>query len=372
MQKVTPHLFINKKSEVEATIEIIGDIGYNFWADTYEDYKANTSENMANEIKAIQNVKANTINVVLESLGGDLSHALAIHSILKNSGSKIKTYLRGANASSSTIIASAASGADNIYMANTGLYLIHKPMNAIHGNANDFEQNIEDLKKWQSALEKSYLDLGVSQEDLNILMEKNGGHGEWLTFDEAKEYGFVGNQWKSESVVNYKPQLFKNKKLLTPKNIKMENNKVKEENKIDEKGLISKIKEILNISPENKEVKKPKVKNELTEEEQTSVVDEVMQILEPRIAALEEALVEMQPAEEEEMEEEVEDKEKEYEDKIENLKKEIESKNKEIENLKKDDAKKTASPKPKAENKIDANTPAWKVLADAHKIFHKN
>jgi hypothetical protein len=50
--KVTPFLNIKKTDNV-ADIEIFGDIGYNVWADTYEEYKANTSEQKAEEIKAL-------------------------------------------------------------------------------------------------------------------------------------------------------------------------------------------------------------------------------------------------------------------------------------------------------------------------------
>ena len=206
-------------TEKVADLSITGDIGYNEWADTFEDYKKNTSENIKNELEAIRNLKAETINVTLESLGGDLSHALSIYSLLKNSGATINTYYRGANASSSTIIGSAASSVENIFMDSTGLYLIHKPMTGSAGNSNDLQKTINDLDKWQNALEQSYLALGVTQDTLDELMAKNNGHGEWLSFSEAKEYGFVGQEWITEKVSNYTKATFENKNILIPNNL---------------------------------------------------------------------------------------------------------------------------------------------------------
>lgn len=229
---VTPFLNVVQKDN-EATIEIVGEIGYNYWADTYEEYTANTAKNIAAELNAIQALKVDKIKVILDSLGGDVSHALSISNLLRNSGAEVSTYLRGANASASTILACAASSIDNIYMDNMGLYLIHKPMNGVWGNENDMQKNIDDLKKWGSAINQAYLNIGVSQEVIDDLMERNGGHGEWLTFQEAKDYGFVGNEWKVNKVTNYKKEDFTNRELLVPKNIINQNdNKM---NTIEEK-----------------------------------------------------------------------------------------------------------------------------------------
>ena len=213
--KITPFFNLVENGN-EASLEITGDIGYNSWADTYDEYKKNTSENIAKELNALTSLKSEVINVTISSLGGDLMHALDIYSLLRNSGAKVKTYLRGANASSATIIASAASSVNDIYMDVTGVYLIHKPMTYVEGNANDMQEGINSLNKFQQAIEQAYLNLGVSQELLNDLMEGNNGKAEWLTFNEAKEIGFIGNEWTVAKVSNYKKEDFTNKQLLIP------------------------------------------------------------------------------------------------------------------------------------------------------------
>lgn len=282
---------INKGKE--ADIEIVGDIGYNWWADTYEDYKKNTSEGMAKQLNEIAALKVDVINVTLESLGGDLATALSIYSQLQKADAQINVYLRGANASSSTIISSAAKP-ENIYMDNTGLFLVHKPMLGVYGNENDLKNAIENLGKCQKAAEQAYLNLGVTQETLNDLMERNGGHGEWLTFNETKEFGFVGNEWTPKKVSNYKPEDFTNKGLLAPKNIINQNSKIMQEQ--DKKGLFSEFKNwlkgeqeqedaqttIQNLKTENEQLKNDLAtfKNKVDELEAAQVVEEVEEVTE--------------------------------------------------------------------------------------------
>ncbi len=325
------------------TIELVGVVGFEI-----------NSEDLANKINEAKSNGIKNVKVILESPGGDMGQGLAIYSILKNSGLKVESYLRGANASASTLIASSANK-ENIYMDGTGLYLIHKPMTVSQGNEQDLEQSKNSLKKWENSARKIYENLGVSNKVIEDLMNRNSGHGEWLTFEEAKEYGFVSNEWVTESVYNYdNEKIFTINNLITPKKISMEDTKKEVAN--EEKSLLTKIWDKINSEPETKKPveNKTDVKNELTDEEKTSVVDEVMQILEPRLVALEEAMAEMKPAEEME-EEEVEDKEE--DEKYNNLLAEFKNLKKEISGAKVENKKTT----------FDPNAPRWKQILNAHK-----
>jgi ATP-dependent protease ClpP protease subunit len=363
--KVTPFLNIKKTDNV-ADIEIFGDIGYNVWADTYEEYKANTSEQKAEEIKALQNLGVDVINVTLESLGGDVSHALAIYSLLKNSGATINTYYRGVNASASTIIGSAATSVKNIYMDNTGLFLVHKVMSYVEGNENDMQDMINDLEKWQGAINQVYLNLGVEKEVIAELMERNGGHGEYLNFKEAKKYGFVGKEWETKKVANYSRDTFVEKELLVPNfinNQKEEKMEVTTPNVVtEEKTLLQKIWNKISNESETPSVEN-EVDNEVTPEEQTAIVDEVMQLLEPRIVALEEAMAELMPKEEEAEEEPME--EEMVEDKKENLSEVIKNEIAEA-------FKNFVEPTPTKSNKTNSvNEPTWKQHLNNFQNFIK-
>lgn len=363
--KVTPFLNIKKTDNV-ADIEIFGDIGYNVWADTYEEYKANTSEQKAEEIKALQNLGVDTINVTLESLGGDVSHALAIYSLLKNSGATINTYYRGVNASASTIIGSAATSVKNIFMDNTGLFLVHKVMSYVEGNENDMQDMINDLEKWQGAINQVYLNLGVEKEVVAELMERNGGHGEYLNFKEAKKYGFVGKEWETKKVANYSRDTFVNKDLLVPNFINQKEEKMEETTPVvtEEKTLLQKIWNKISNESETPTAEN-EVDNEVTPEEQTAIVDEVMQLLEPRIVALEEAMAEMMPKEKEEEAEEEPMEEEVVEDKKENLSEVIKNEIAEA-------FKNFVEPTPTKSNKTNSvNEPTWKQHLNNFQNFIK-
>ena len=307
--QITKVLNVEKNKDV-ADISIVGDIGYNVWADSEAGYKKNTSENIASELNALQSLNVKTINLTLESLGGDVMHALAIYNLLKQSDAKINVFLRGINASASTIIASAAK-VDDIYMDNTGLYLIHKAMTEASGNANDFQDALNQLDKFQSSIEQVFLNLGIKQKDLTELMERNSGHGEWLTFTEAKEYGFVGNEWTAKKVTNYTKQEFTNRKIIVPNNL-INQNKINTM-EIGEQEKKSLFNEFKNLFKNEELMEEAEAAKEAGAEKDTELADlktenEELKVkiseLEAKIEELEAKIKELQPEEEVEVSEE--------------------------------------------------------------------
>jgi len=270
-----------------ANIEIFGDIGY-----IVEDEKENAIEKVK-QIKSISSLKVDVINVTLESLGGSLTHALALNTELRQNVAQVNIYLRGYNASSSTVIAASAKK-ENIYMDKFGLYLIHKPMAEYYGNENDLDKTKSSLSKWKEVIIESYVNLGVDVNVVNDLMERNGGHGEWLSFNEAKEYGFVGNEWVTNKINNYKSEDFTNKGLLAPKNIINQNSNIMQET--EKKGFLDVIENwwegkqkkqdaettIQNLKTENEQLKNDLAtfKNKVDELEAAKVVEEVAEVTE--------------------------------------------------------------------------------------------
>ena len=351
--QVTKVLNISKNTN-ETNISIIGDIGYNMWADNEEDYKKNTSENIAKELNALKEIDSAVINVTLESLGGDMSHALGIYNILRNSGAEIKVYLRGFNASSSTLIAQAAK-TENIYMDNTSVFLVHRTMTSvISGNVYDMQQAINTLEKMQLSIEQIYLNNGISQEVLNELMDKNGGHGEWLTFNEAKEFGFVGKEWTAQKVSNYSKQDFINRKILLPEIII--NHKTKTMTEITEetkKGLFTEFKNwikgeekeaALQTNFDNK-VNELKISNDALEDAMAE-----NETLKAKVAELEAKIAELEGGE------------------AENVENVAETMDTIIENKVKEALKATAEPitNKVVKNKASENEPTWKKHLNIH------
>ena len=129
----------------------------------------------------------------------------------------------------------------------------------------------------------------------------------------------------------------------------------------EEKTLLQKIWD--KISNETEPTIDNEVENEVTPEEQTAIVDEVMQILEPRIVALEEAMAEMMPKEEEAEEEPME--EEMVEDKKENLSEVIKNEIAEA-------FKNFVEPTPTKSNKTNSvNEPTWKQHLNNFQNFIK-
>ena len=129
----------------------------------------------------------------------------------------------------------------------------------------------------------------------------------------------------------------------------------------EEKTLLQKIWN--KISNENEPTIDNEVENEVTPEEQTAIVDEVMQILEPRIVALEEAMAELMPKEEEAEEEPM--GEEMVEDKKENLSEVIKNEIAEA-------FKNFVEPTPTKSNKTNSvNEPTWKQHLNNFQNFIK-
>jgi hypothetical protein len=156
-----------------------------------------------------------------------------------------------------------------------------------------------------------------------------------------------------------------NKDLLVPNFINQKEEKMEETTPVvtEEKTLLQKIWNKISNESETPSVEN-EVDNEVTPEEQTAIVDEVMQLLEPRIVALEEAMAEMMPKEEEEAEEEPMEEEM-VEDKKENLSEVIKNEIAEA-------FKNFVEPTPTKSNKTNsANDPTWKKHLDNFQNFIK-
>ena len=135
------------------------------------------------------------VDVKISSLGGDLDHGLDIRQQFLDHGD-VTVYFTGFVASAATII---ALGAKRICMSKHAFMLVHKCSNFIDAwgsyNADQMQELIDQLT--QNKKENDKLDVVIAQlyadkcgksinEILDILKKE-----EWLTADEALEYGFI-------------------------------------------------------------------------------------------------------------------------------------------------------------------------------------
>lgn len=136
-------------------------------------------------LRQIENSKAETINVHINSGGGSAFDGIAICNILKNHKAEVIVHVDGWAASAASII---AMGADKIIMPSNTMMMIHQASTFAYGNADDFEKISTDLKKIDKAVRASYKNrfVGKEEELIKLLNDET-----WLTADEAVALGFA-------------------------------------------------------------------------------------------------------------------------------------------------------------------------------------
>lgn len=169
------------------TIDIEGTIGGDWWSDIPAEQQA-TKENIKNALKEIAAVKGDKLIININSLGGDVNHGLSIHDLLAQNAAHKTVRINGMTASAATVIAMAG---DVIEMSDNALFLVHRASTIVWGNAEEMQSMIDDLKKIDNLLAKIYSKkTGKSIDAVLAQMDKNVT-GEWMTADEAKEFGFI-------------------------------------------------------------------------------------------------------------------------------------------------------------------------------------
>ena len=183
--------FLDESAE-EAVIEIYGQIGYEGWT---RDEDENTARQMSAELDRIKALSAKRITVRINSLGGDVNHALAIHDLLAEHPALVTTQINGLCASAATIVAMAGK---ERRMSKNALFLIHQ-CSAYVGRAN--EERLSQELETQKTVNGRMLDIYTAacsgkEAEISELLKANNGQGKWLTAEEAKGFGFVTDIYK--------------------------------------------------------------------------------------------------------------------------------------------------------------------------------
>lgn len=156
---------------------------------------------------ALKEAKDDDVEVHINSLGGDVSHAIAIKDALQAHGKIIAVY-SGMSASSATII---SLGCKSIKMTKDSFYLVHKPMMYVDAwgamNEDELKQLIEKLDSQLESTQKVTLQIasmyadktGKSMKDVIDLMKKQV----WITAEEAKTWGFIDEITEPVKVTDY-------------------------------------------------------------------------------------------------------------------------------------------------------------------------
>lgn len=142
-----------------------------------------TAQQFANDLDALGELT--TLTVRINSPGGDVFEAIAIHNALQRHPARITVYIDGLCASAATLVALAG---DETRMAENGRYMIHEPWTVSGGDATDLQRSAELLDSIAGQLVAMYAKkTGLEPADIRERMKAET----WMTAAEALDAGFI-------------------------------------------------------------------------------------------------------------------------------------------------------------------------------------
>lgn len=244
---------IKQSAKGTADIYLYGDVEADGWWSESET-SAKTFKDILEELNNIT-----TINLHINSLGGDVIEGIAIFNLLKQHPAKVNVYIDGFACSIASVIAMAG---DTVYMPRNTMMMIHNCWSYVVGNAKEMRKTAKDLDKIMETSIESYLSkININREELIKLLDEET----WLTAEECYEKGFadellsISDTVAQQSATNVIQKLIKENKQLKQK----ENTVIVE---LDEEKIKNTIKE------NTKEVLEQMMQDS-TEEEQTGMLN---------------------------------------------------------------------------------------------------
>ena len=140
-----------------------------------------TPKGFKEELDALGDI--GTLNVYVNSPGGDVFAGQAIYSQLKRHKAMVNMHVDGLAASIASVIAMAG---DTIHMPSNAMMMIHRAWSGTMGNSKEFRKMADDLDKIDLSIEETYLaKSGMKQPDLAALLDAET----WLTAQECIDLG---------------------------------------------------------------------------------------------------------------------------------------------------------------------------------------
>lgn len=168
---------LNAAANGQTDLYLHGDVGEGWWDDS-----GITAKKV---IAALDEIETDTVNVHINTYGGDVFEGISIFNVLRASEKKIVTIVDGIAASAGSLIFLAG---DQKKMPDNTQLMIHNPWTYASGNANDLEKVVDMLRTTESAMTKTYMESFVgTEEEIKELLDSE----KFMTADEAKTFGFV-------------------------------------------------------------------------------------------------------------------------------------------------------------------------------------
>lgn len=142
-----------------------------------------TPKNFDTELKALGAIS--TLNVRINSPGGDVFAGQAIYSMLKRLDAQVNVYVDGVAASVASLIAMAG---NRVIMPKNAMMMIHNPWGSCRGDSKKMRKTAEVLDKVGESVITTYMDkTGKSKEEILAIMDAET----WLTAQECIDAGFA-------------------------------------------------------------------------------------------------------------------------------------------------------------------------------------
>lgn len=135
-----------------------------------------------------------TLNVYINSPGGDVFAGQTIYSMLKRHKAQVNVYVDGLAASIASLIAMAG---DKVIMPENAMMMIHSPWTFAVGNAQDFRKLADDMDKIRDSMITAYESRSaLTTEEITKIMDAET----WLSAEDCLEYGFADEIGKAKQV----------------------------------------------------------------------------------------------------------------------------------------------------------------------------
>ena len=149
--------------------------------------------------KALKDAKgkgAKNLNIRINSPGGEVYAAVAMRSMVINSGfQNVRVMIEGLCASAATLFATIPGA--KVVIAEGSEFMIHNPMTFTWGNADEIEETVDHLRKMESSFHDMYAQkTGQTPEQIKDWMDATT----WFTAKEAVEYGFCDELLATEKI----------------------------------------------------------------------------------------------------------------------------------------------------------------------------
>lgn len=201
MQKLTFFNYTITNDAANKSCDIFID-GYIVDASTQEIYEKWFDDTTPTSFKSLRNQigqDVTTINVYINSGGGQVTEAMAIHDYLvqlQNNGKTVNTFGRGLIASAATYILMASK---NSTISANSWFMIHNVQGGVYGDVNAVENYARTLRNFNNTVAAFYANAtGLSTSEIENYMNEET----WFNGTQAQEKKFVKNLEAEQNFTN--------------------------------------------------------------------------------------------------------------------------------------------------------------------------